>query len=47
VRSSASNDKQALEEYARSSEAAHKYLEGREIKKVIAVSGKLVNFVVV
>lgn len=47
VPSSASNDKQALEEYARSSEAAQKYLEGKEIKKVIAVPGKLVNFVVV
>lgn len=46
VPSSASNDKQALEEYARSSEAAQKYLEGKEIKKVIAVVGKLVNFVV-
>jgi len=44
---SASNDKQALEVYARSSEAAQKYLEGKEIKKVIAVVGKLVNFVVV
>lgn len=47
VPSSASNDKQALEEYARSSEAAKKYLEGKEIKKVIAVPGKLVNFVVI
>jgi leucyl-tRNA synthetase len=47
VPSSASNDKQALEEYARSSSAAQKYLEGKEIKKVIAVPGKLVNFVVV
>ncbi|ELS33198.1 MULTISPECIES: leucine--tRNA ligase [Pseudanabaena] len=47
VPSSASNDKQALEEYARSSDAAQKYLEGKEIKKVIAVPGKLVNFVVV
>jgi leucyl-tRNA synthetase len=47
VPSIASNDKQALEEYARSSEAAQKYLEGKEIKKVIAVVGKLVNFVVV
>ncbi len=47
VPSSASNDKQALESYARSSEAAQKYLEGKEIKKVIAVVGKLVNFVVV
>jgi leucyl-tRNA synthetase len=47
VPSSASNDKQALEEYARSSSAAQKYLEGKEIKKVIAVPGKLVNFVAV
>ncbi|WP_271253968.1 leucine--tRNA ligase [Pseudanabaena sp. Chao 1811] len=47
VPSSASNDKQALEEYARSSEAAKKYLEGKEIKKVISVPSKLVNFVVV
>ena len=47
VPSSASNDKQALEEYARNSEAAQKYLEGKEIKKVIAVVGKLVNFVAV
>jgi leucyl-tRNA synthetase len=47
VPSSASNDKQALEAYARSSSAAQKYLEGKEIKKVIAVPGKLVNFVVV
>ena len=47
VPSSASNDKQALEEYARNSEEAQKYLEGKEIKKVIAVVGKLVNFVAV
>jgi len=47
VPSSASNDKQALEEYARNSDAAKKYLEGKEIKKVIAVPSKLVNFVVV
>jgi len=47
VPSSASNDKQALEEFARNSETAKKYLEGKEIKKVIAVVGKLVNFVVV
>ncbi|MFN9188504.1 MAG: leucine--tRNA ligase [Pseudanabaena sp.] len=47
VPSSASNDKQALEEYARSSSAAKRYLEGKEIKKVIAVPKKLVNFVVV
>ena len=42
----ASADKIALEAYARNSEAAQKYLEGKEIKKVIAVPGKLVNFVV-
>jgi len=47
VPSIASNDKQALEAYARSSSAAQNYLEGKEIKKVIAVPGKLVNFVVV
>jgi leucyl-tRNA synthetase len=47
VPSSASNDKQALEEFARNSDTAKKYLEGKEIKKVIAVVGKLVNFVVV
>ena len=39
------NDKTRLEEYARNSEAAQRYLEGKEVKKVIAVPGKLVNFV--
>jgi leucyl-tRNA synthetase len=39
-------DRQALIEYARNCEAAQKYLEGQEIKKAIAVPGKLVNFVV-
>jgi leucyl-tRNA synthetase len=39
-------DKAALEEYARNSPIAQKYLEGKEIKKAIAVPGKLVNFVV-
>jgi leucyl-tRNA synthetase len=39
-------DKQALEQYARESEAAQRYIEGKEIKKVIVVPGKLVNFVV-
>lgn len=39
-------DKQALEEYARNSEVTQRYLEGKEIKKVIVVPGKLVNFVV-
>jgi len=39
-------DRQALEQYARESEVAQRYLEGKEIKKVIVVPGKLVNFVV-
>lgn len=42
----ANADKVALEEYARNSPIAQKYLEGKEIKKVIAVPNKLVNFVV-
>jgi leucyl-tRNA synthetase len=40
-------DKAALEKYARESEVAQRYLEDKEIKKVIVVPGKLVNFVVV
>jgi leucyl-tRNA synthetase len=36
-----------LETYARESEVAQRYLEGKEIKKVIVVPGKLVNFVAV
>ncbi|WP_392535933.1 leucine--tRNA ligase [Nostoc sp. C117] len=39
-------DKVALEKYARESEVAQRYIEGKEIKKVIVVPGKLVNFVV-
>jgi leucyl-tRNA synthetase len=39
-------DKQMLEQYARESELAQKYIAGKEIKKVIVVPGKLVNFVV-
>lgn len=39
-------DKQALEQYARDSEVTQRYIEGKEIKKVIVVPGKLVNFVV-
>lgn len=42
----ASSSKEELEEYARNSEAAQKYIEGKEIRKVIVVPGKLVNFVV-
>ncbi|MBH8563662.1 leucine--tRNA ligase [Nostoc sp. CENA67] len=39
-------DKAALERYARESEVAQRHIEGKEIKKVIVVPGKLVNFVV-
>ncbi|MCA1903234.1 MAG: leucine--tRNA ligase [Cyanobacteria bacterium KgW148] len=39
------NDRGLLEDYARKSEAAQRYLEGKTVKKVIAVPGKLVNFV--
>lgn len=42
----ASADKTTLETLARESEIAQRYLEGKEIKKVIVVPGKLVNFVV-
>jgi leucyl-tRNA synthetase len=42
----ADSDKAALETYAREAEVAQRYLEGKEIKKVIVVPGKLVNFVV-
>nr|WP_199315676.1 leucine--tRNA ligase [Nostoc sp. PCC 7120 = FACHB-418] len=39
-------DKAELEKYARESEVVQRHLEGKEIKKVIVVPGKLVNFVV-
>ena len=39
-------DKAALEKYATESEVAQRYLEGKEIRKVIVVPNKLVNFVV-
>jgi leucyl-tRNA synthetase len=39
-------DKAELEKYALASEAVQRHLEGKEIKKVIVVPGKLVNFVV-
>jgi leucyl-tRNA synthetase len=42
----AASDREALERYARESEAAQRYIEGKEVKKVIVVPGKLVNFVV-
>lgn len=40
-------DKPALEQYARESEIAQRYITDKEVKKVIVVPGKLVNFVVV
>jgi leucyl-tRNA synthetase len=42
----ADSDKAALEKYARESDVGQRYLEGKDIKKVIVVPGKLVNFVV-
>ncbi|MEL6438956.1 MAG: leucine--tRNA ligase [Cyanobacteria bacterium J06621_8] len=42
----ASSDKAALEKYASESAIAQRYLEGKEVKKVIVVPNKLVNFVV-
>ncbi|MGB3615739.1 MAG: leucine--tRNA ligase, partial [Elainellaceae cyanobacterium] len=39
------SDKAALERLAKESELAQRYIEGKEIKKVIVVPGKLVNFV--
>ena len=39
-------DQAELEKYARESEVVQRYIEGKEIKKVIVVPGKLVNFVV-
>ncbi|NDJ23566.1 leucine--tRNA ligase [Nostoc sp. B(2019)] len=39
-------DKAAQEKYACESEVAQRYIAGKEIKKVIVVPGKLVNFVV-
>ncbi len=38
--------KEALEQYARESELAKRFIEGKEIKKAIVVPGKLVNFVI-
>jgi leucyl-tRNA synthetase len=39
-------NKDELEEFARNSEIAQRYIEGKAIKKAIVVPGKLVNFVV-
>ena len=46
IQVAAQADKQQQEQYARESEVAQRYIEGKEIKKVIVVPGKLVNFVV-
>lgn len=45
IQVTATQDKQTLEQYARSSPVGQKYLKGKEVKKVIVVPGKLVNFV--
>ena len=42
----AGSDRAALENYATESDIAQKYIEGKEVKKVIVVPNKLVNFVV-
>lgn len=42
----ASSDKATLEQLARESDVAQKFMEGKTVKKVIVVPGKLVNFVV-
>ncbi|MCC0177443.1 leucine--tRNA ligase [Waterburya agarophytonicola K14] len=42
----AGSDKVALEKFATESDIAQKYIEGKEVKKVIVVPNKLVNFVV-
>ncbi|MDJ0799310.1 MAG: leucine--tRNA ligase [Calothrix sp. MO_167.B12] len=42
----ATTDKATLEKYARESEVAQRYIEGKEVKKTIVVPGKLVNFVI-
>jgi len=42
----ANADRDELEQYARNSEIAQRYLQGQAIKKVIVVPGKLVNFVI-
>lgn len=43
---SVADDKAALEKFAQASDVAQRYIEGKEVKKVIVVPGKLVNFVV-
>jgi leucyl-tRNA synthetase len=43
---SASLSKDEVEAAARASEVAQKHIAGKEVKKVIVVPGKLVNFVI-
>ncbi|NJN72799.1 MAG: leucine--tRNA ligase [Limnothrix sp. RL_2_0] len=42
----AGSSKEDLEKFARESEAAQRYIEGQEIRKIIVVPNKLVNFVI-
>ncbi len=42
----ATASKAEQEQYARNSEIGQKYLQGKDVKKVIVVPGKLVNFVI-
>jgi leucyl-tRNA synthetase len=42
----AGSSKEDLEKFALASEAAQRYLDGADIKKVIVVPNKLVNFVI-
>ena len=42
----AGSDKATLEKYATESDIAQKYIAGKEVRKVIVVPNKLVNFVV-
>ena len=42
----ATKDSATLESYARESEITKKFTDGKEIKKVIVVPGKLVNFII-
>ena len=46
IQAPASADKAALEKLAKESDVAQRYLEGKEIRKVIVVPNKLVNFVI-
>ncbi|MEO0949166.1 MAG: leucine--tRNA ligase, partial [Cyanobacteria bacterium J06641_5] len=46
IQAPAQASKDELEALARASEIAQRYIEGKEIRKVIVVPGKLVNFVV-